>query len=245
MSLRDRRLEIGLARAALDAGSLSGDLTVTDLPTAPGADVAAQLRATDVNVADTAPFLGLPKTLAGNGHRRRRRDRARRRPRLARRVARRNGRASCRRRCRSAFRPRGDGCRGERCVRARARRRLRPDTGAVRRVGLSFLDGVGTIERASVVTPSYSASAEGWIGLLDGGLEPERHAQARRARGGRPVRRRLSRSKARWRTPWRSGRRSRTSWLRGSCVERAHPARRSSRARRRASRARSGWCRRR
>ncbi len=37
-------------------------------------------------------------------------------------------------------------------------------------VGLSFLDGAATIERANVVTQSYSASAGGWVGLLDGGL---------------------------------------------------------------------------
>jgi AsmA protein len=170
VSLRDRRLEIGLARAALDAGGISGDLTLTDLPTAPGADVAAQLRATDVNVADTAPFLGLPKTLAGTatavvdvtahgGD-------------LGSLVESLGGTAELHV---------ADGTVplfGVAEMAAAASDASAPAPGAASGptpvqsavVGLSFLDGVGTIERASVVTPSYSVSAEGRIGLLDGGL---------------------------------------------------------------------------
>ena len=64
VSLRDRRLEVGLARAAFETGDLSGDLTVSD-DGASGAAVAAQLRANEVSLAETAPFLGLPSTMSG------------------------------------------------------------------------------------------------------------------------------------------------------------------------------------
>ena len=34
----------------------------------------------------------------------------------------------------------------------------------------SFSSGLGMLERGSVVTSSYSADVQGWIGLLDGSL---------------------------------------------------------------------------
>jgi uncharacterized protein involved in outer membrane biogenesis len=37
-------------------------------------------------------------------------------------------------------------------------------------IGISFSRGLGTVERGSVVTSSYSADFKGWIGLLDGTL---------------------------------------------------------------------------
>ena len=36
--------------------------------------------------------------------------------------------------------------------------------------GLNFSGGIGMLERANVVTASYSADLQGWIGLLDGTL---------------------------------------------------------------------------
>jgi len=62
-SLRDGRLEIGLARADFDGGSLAGDLAVTD---APAPKVAAQMRADEIDLARAGPALGLPD-ISGRG----------------------------------------------------------------------------------------------------------------------------------------------------------------------------------
>ncbi len=170
VSLRDRRLEIGLARAAFQTGSLSGDLTIADRPAAPGADVAAQLRATNVDLAETAPFLGLPKTLSGtasvvvdvtsHGD-----D-------LGALVQSLAGTAELRV---------ADGvvplfglpemaAAGSGGSAPNAPVESPPAAVQSATVGLSFVGGVGTIESASVVTATYSASAGGSVGLIDGGL---------------------------------------------------------------------------
>jgi uncharacterized protein involved in outer membrane biogenesis len=63
-SLRDARLEIGLAEAAFSGGAISGDIAVTNA--AGGSEtIEAQLRATDFDLALAAPALGLPPSLAG------------------------------------------------------------------------------------------------------------------------------------------------------------------------------------
>lgn len=63
-SLRDGQLEIGVARAELEGGSLSGDLTVTG-----GARPAieAQMRATDIDLASAGPAFDLPPAITGTG----------------------------------------------------------------------------------------------------------------------------------------------------------------------------------
>jgi uncharacterized protein involved in outer membrane biogenesis len=64
-SLRDGRLEIGIAHAAFDQGSLSGNLAITKTKAAPTADATAQLRAMQVDLADVAPALRLPAGTSG------------------------------------------------------------------------------------------------------------------------------------------------------------------------------------
>ena len=63
-SLRDGRLEIGVARAGLGDGSLAGDVAVVagDAPA-----IEAQVRANNVDLARVAPDLGLPKGISGAG----------------------------------------------------------------------------------------------------------------------------------------------------------------------------------
>jgi uncharacterized protein involved in outer membrane biogenesis len=63
--LRDARLEIGLAHATLDEGSLSGDLAVSHSTLAAPAQYEAQLRATNLDVGQLAPLIGLPTSLSG------------------------------------------------------------------------------------------------------------------------------------------------------------------------------------
>ena len=165
VTLRDSRLEIGLARAAIGTGGLSGDLTVA--ASADGAEVATQMRATEVRVAETAPFLGLPASLSGvasvavdlTAHGR---D-------LGALVETLSGKAEVKVEdgvvplfglaeiaASGAAAPAASGV------------SPRPVESAA--IGLSFLNGVGTVERANVVAASYSATAGGWVGLADGGL---------------------------------------------------------------------------
>jgi AsmA protein len=65
-SLREARLEIGLAEAAFSGGTLSGDVALTHSAATLDAAVEAQLRATDFDLAAAALALGLPPMLAGS-----------------------------------------------------------------------------------------------------------------------------------------------------------------------------------
>ena len=65
LSIRDATLEIGIAKAELYGGSLSGDLTVSDGGKPREALWVAQLRAADFDLGRLAPQLGLPAGLAG------------------------------------------------------------------------------------------------------------------------------------------------------------------------------------
>jgi uncharacterized protein involved in outer membrane biogenesis len=65
VSLRDARLEIGIAQAAFSAGSVTGSLAVTYPADAKVPKVEAQLHATGVDLAAAAPSLGLPNGLLG------------------------------------------------------------------------------------------------------------------------------------------------------------------------------------
>jgi AsmA protein len=170
VSLRDRRLEIGLARATFETGSLSGDLTVGGSHTGSGVEVAAQLRASEVSVAETAPFLGLPKSLSGTASvvvdvTARGRD-------LGSLVESLGGKAELKV---------DDGVvplfgLSEIAVAGSGASAPATSDGSPpapvqsAAIVLSFVNGVGTVERAKVVTTSYSATAGGWVGLIDGGL---------------------------------------------------------------------------
>jgi len=65
LSLRDARLEVGLARAVVTGGVLAGDLAIVDSGEGPDAAFEAQFRATDAGVAELAPLLGLPARITG------------------------------------------------------------------------------------------------------------------------------------------------------------------------------------
>lgn len=65
VSLRDGRLEIGVGEAAFNGGSVSGNLAVSQPENAPEATVAAQLRATGVDLAQAAPALSIPSPVSG------------------------------------------------------------------------------------------------------------------------------------------------------------------------------------
>lgn len=169
VSLRDRRLEVGLARAAFETGSLAGDLTVSDNGAA-GAAVAAQLRATEISLAEAAPFLGLPQAMSGSTSASV--DVTAHGADLGSLVASLGGTADLRvidgvipllglSEVASA---------GTETATSATDDAFAPMPAQKAALKLSFRDGVGTVEQASVVTDSYSARADGWIGLLDGGL---------------------------------------------------------------------------
>jgi len=166
VTLRDRRLELGLARAAIGAGGLSGDVTLTAGDG--GVEVATQMRATEVSVEDTAPFLGLPKSLSGTASAAvdvtaRGRD-------LGALVETLSGKADLKvedgvvplfglaeiAAADGAAVPAVDG--------------MAPGPVQSAALGLSFENGVGNVSRAEIKAASYAATAGGWIGLADGGL---------------------------------------------------------------------------
>ncbi|WP_161142421.1 AsmA family protein [Propylenella binzhouense] len=63
--LRDGRLEVGIAQAAFYEGTLSGTIAVTDDPRSERFDVEAQLRATDVSLAQVVRRVAPASTIAG------------------------------------------------------------------------------------------------------------------------------------------------------------------------------------
>jgi uncharacterized protein involved in outer membrane biogenesis len=167
VSLRDARLEIGLARADLDGGNLAGGLAVAggDIPV-----VEAQLRAADIDVAHAGAAIGLPQAIAGSGS-------------AVVDVA-------------TSGRDLGsllDGLNGTARLdvrqgsvptfgigRVAAETGLTADRGPMEDLspmpveaasaGFTFSSGVAVLERARLITPSYSADAQGWIALRDGTL---------------------------------------------------------------------------
>jgi AsmA protein len=168
VSLREARLEIGLARAVLDGGVLAGDFAVVDLNGAPGL-VEAQLRAKDVSLAATAAALGLPESTSGAGS-------------AVLDVATSGGTPG------DLLRNLG----GSGNIELRngamplfgmaelaAGGTAPPDSGFATGVAapftsvsaeLTFGRGIGVLDRASVSTSAFNAEARGWIGLLDGSL---------------------------------------------------------------------------
>lgn len=63
-SIRDRRLELGLARAVVNGGVLAGDLAITDAEDG-SAQYEAQFRATDVALAELAALPMFPAAMTG------------------------------------------------------------------------------------------------------------------------------------------------------------------------------------
>jgi len=167
--LNDARVEIGLAGADFNGGSLSGDLTITDIPDRPDANIEVQLHATDFDVAEAAPAFGLPSglsgtasialdlagggqdfdslmnTLGGTGT-----------------LSIENGALPLFGIAELAAAPSGTNP-------------ATPDSGAVTPVEvfaarLSFREGIATLEEAEIAAADFTADAAGRIGLVDGGL---------------------------------------------------------------------------
>ncbi len=170
VSLRDGRLEIGLARAVFGAGSLSGDLAITDSAAAAGAVVEAQARANDIAFTLPPTAFGLPEEVSGTASvlvdvTTKGRD-------LGSLLGELTGtaRLSVKDGAVPLF-----GLAEVATAPANVADPLPEDglaTTAVdsASIGLNFSGGVGMIEVGTVVTPSYSADVQGWIGLLDGSL---------------------------------------------------------------------------
>ncbi len=167
VSLKDERLEIGLAQAVLNGGSLAGDLEIAD-----GEEplVEAKLRVSDVDLARIGGALGLAQSLAGRG----------------------SGTVDLVTRGRDLG-AMLDGLDGTArlevrdgavplfgIARAAAAAGVAADPGPMEPLspvqvsaasaGLSFSNGVAVLERARLTAGSYSSEAQGWIGLRDGTL---------------------------------------------------------------------------
>ncbi len=177
VSLRDHRLEIGLARATFESGSLSGDLSISEAAVSTGsgsrkAEVMAQLRATDISLAAAAPILSLPNVsgvasiavdltatggdlgsvvnaLAGTASFKVIDGRI---PLfgLPEMVAAEDAAAG------GTAPPATDG--------------LAPTPVQTAAAALSIAGGIGTLDDARIVTDSYAASARGWVNLVSGAV---------------------------------------------------------------------------
>lgn len=167
-SLRDERLEIGVAQAAFNGGSVSGDLEISHAAEGDPA-VVAQLRASTVDLAQAGPALRLPWALAGQAS-------------LAVDLA---GRGR-------ALGPlvQGLGGTADFAVQngafplfgiaeiAQAGPAAGPQPVVAvdpvkldaLRAEISFSGGMAHFDQASIATPSFTAEAKGSIGLLDGRL---------------------------------------------------------------------------
>ena len=171
LSVRDARLEVGIARAVVNGGVLAGDLAIVDSGDGPDAAFEAQFRATDASLAELAPLLRLPAGVTGAASAMI--DAASRGGSLGAVV---------------------DGLAGNARLGVRdgavplfGIAELSTPDGAPRAAAappavtqvtsldatMSFSAGSGTIERASVVTPSFAADAIGQVGFRDGGLSLE------------------------------------------------------------------------
>ena len=170
LSIRDGRLEIGLARAVFGDGSLSGAIAITDPPQSPEATVEAQLRANDIPFAAPATTLGLPEAVSGTATlfvdvSTKGRD-------VGELVAALSGTARLGVKdgavpllgldeIAMASGDQGDSSPEEGLA-------TTPITAAS--LGLDFSGELATVELGSVVTPAYTADVRGWIGLKDGSL---------------------------------------------------------------------------
>ena len=170
LSIRDGRLEIGLARAVFGDGSLSGALAISDPPHASEAVVEVQLRANDIAFAAPAATIGLPEAVSGTATllvdaSTKGRD-------IGAMVAALSGTA--RLGVKDGAVPLfgldaiAAGANGQGDTPSDEGLAATPVTFAS--LGLDFSGELATVELGSVVTPSYSADLRGWIGLKDGSL---------------------------------------------------------------------------
>jgi uncharacterized protein involved in outer membrane biogenesis len=166
-SLKEGRLEVGVARTDLEGGSLSGNLTIVDrnVPS-----VEAQLRAIDIDLATMSSAFDLPHDLAGTGAATI--DVATTGRDLGALLDAVNGtmRIDVRDGAVPVF--------GLASVAAEAGfvadpgplSPLGPVQVNAAAAGFSLSSGVAVLERSRLTTPSYSADVQGWIGMRDGTL---------------------------------------------------------------------------
>jgi uncharacterized protein involved in outer membrane biogenesis len=165
--LDDARLEIGIARAAINGGSLVGSLAVTDLQDSRGAELLAQLHAENFDLAEAASVLGLPDGLAG--HATIATDLSSRGEDLEALVATLEGTSSF---SLTAGALPLFGIAEVATATPRQPGQAPAATTAVDSVNaeLSFANGVANLDRAEVVNANFTASATGRIGLADAAL---------------------------------------------------------------------------
>lgn len=169
-SMRDGRLEVGLAHAGLSGGVISGDLALSRLPKSPESTLEVQLRANNIAFAGAPPTLGLQGPVSGTGFVSL--DVSTRGVDLGSLLAELNGTARL---------SLTDGKvplfgLGEAVAGATGTPdRSSGDILAAQPVqsvalGFNFAGGLAMLERGRVVTENYAADIQGWIGLLDGTL---------------------------------------------------------------------------
>jgi AsmA protein len=169
VSLREGRLEVGLARAILNDGNLAGDLAITDRSRSSDTDFEAQFHAVDIGLDEVAPLFAAPAGIRGTA----------------------SGTVD--------VVSRGDSLGGVVAMLAGSAR-LDVRDGALPLFGIaelasaqtvaqqsaptaqtttplnsfsaamSFAENSGVLDRASMVTPTFSANATGLVGFVDGSL---------------------------------------------------------------------------
>ncbi len=168
VSLRDRRLEIGLARAVLDGGGLSGNLAITDSRAADEASAEMQVRATEMTFSGAAPLIGFEQEVSGTASAAL--DVTTSGGDLGTLVSRLggSGQLSIRDGAVPLFGV-ADIAGGKSAADASASA-LTPVPIQSITLGTSFANGSAMLNQADIVTPSYAATLQGSIGLLDGSL---------------------------------------------------------------------------
>jgi len=170
VSLRDSRLEVGVARAAFDGGSLTGDLSVIDHADGPGGTFEAQLRVAEFDLERAATLLDPPLAISGIASAAV--DVASEGSNLAELTRNLGGTAQFDLR---------DGAVPlfglaemagalDDAPRQIAADGLTATPVTALKAGFSFAGGIAVLEYSDIVAPGYNADASGWIGLLDGTL---------------------------------------------------------------------------
>jgi AsmA protein len=169
--LHDGRLEIGLARALFGGGSITGTVAVTGAQKTRAAIVEVQLRGSDIAFAVPAATLDLP--LSASGTTSLFLDLSTKGPDLGAMLGELSGAARL-----SVTNARVPLFGIAEVARAAggAVPKPAPDQAlelvpvSSASAGLRFASSVATLDRGEVATPSYAATVQGWIGMLDGSL---------------------------------------------------------------------------
>ncbi|MGH6922366.1 MAG: AsmA family protein [Propylenella sp.] len=166
-SLREARLEIGLARAEIDGGSLAGDVAFAD---ADIPHVEVRLRANDIDLAGVGPAIGLPRSMTGSGSAvvdvaTGGRD-------LGSLIDGLDGtaRLDVRQGSVPLFGIAGIAATAGLVSDPGPADSLAPVPVEAASAGFTLSNGVAVLERGKLVTSSYGAEMQGWIGLRDGTL---------------------------------------------------------------------------